>query len=262
MVHLTKYNRIAILALLGVLAGCTLPTHRNGPTSTVTEVDPNRTPSTTITKFQHSSRTNATTVQVSYQTSSDPAPDPPQVMDRRAPLTEGTAGSIEPAPAPTQSTEETLEPSAAFPQPTHSSDDPSDPFRNQAELSGEQLVAEVQARNPSLQAASAAWWAAAGRWPQAISLDDPMFATMISPSGVGTDDGGGWSVQASQKVPWSGKRALRGSVASAEADAMRGDIGDTRLRLAEMARTAFYNYYLAGRQLEVNTMTQRLLKPV
>ena len=62
-------------------------------------------------------------------------------------------------------------------------------------------------------------------------------------------------VQASQKVPWPGKRALRGSAAAAEADAMKGDIGDARLRLAEAARTAFYDYYLARRQMDVNAST-------
>jgi outer membrane protein TolC len=130
----------------------------------------------------------------------------------------------------------------------------------QAELGMEQLVAEVQARNPSLQAASAAWRAAANRYPQAVSLDDPMFTYLISPtSGLGGDNGG-WMVQGSQKLPWPGKRELRGDVACAEAEAMRGDIGDTRLRLAEAARTAFYDYYLAQREMDVNTATGRLLK--
>ncbi|MHB0958150.1 MAG: TolC family protein [Pirellulaceae bacterium] len=145
-------------------------------------------------------------------------------------------------------------------QPAYRSDDPADPFNGQAELSIERLVAEVQARNPSLQAASAAWRAAVERYPQMISLDDPMFTSMISPSGVGMDDGGGWMVAASQNIPWAGKRGLRGSAAAAEAEAMRGDIGDTRLRLAEAARTVFFDYYLAQRQMEVNTATQHLLE--
>ena len=139
------------------------------------------------------------------------------------------------------------------------SDDPSDPFLGQAELSVERLVAEVQARNPSIAVASSAWRAAAERCPQVVSLDDPMFTCMVSPSGVGTMDDGGWMVQASQKIPWAGKRALRGSAASAEADAMKGDIGDARLRLSEAAKTAFYDYYLARRQVEVNDSTGRLL---
>jgi outer membrane protein TolC len=87
-----------------------------------------------------------------------------------------------------------------------------------------------------------------------------MFRYMITPTnGLGTDSGGGWMVEASQKIPWAGKRALRGNAASAEADAMRGDIGDTRLRLSEAARTAFYDYYLARREMEVNVSTRRLL---
>jgi outer membrane protein TolC len=146
------------------------------------------------------------------------------------------------------------------PQPPYRWDDPCDPFLGQAELPVEQLVAAVEARNPSIQAASSAWRAAADRYPQVVSLDDPMFTYMISPTnGLGTMDGGGWMVQASQKVPWAGKRALRGSEASAEADAMKGDIGDARLRLSEAARMAFYDYYLARRQMEVNTSTRRLL---
>ena len=140
-------------------------------------------------------------------------------------------------------------------------DDPRDPLVGRAELSVDQLVAEVQARNPSLQAASAAWRAAADRYPQAVSLDDPMFTYMLTPTnGLGADNGGGWMVQASQKVPWAGKRALRGSVATAEANAMQGEIGDNRLRLAEAARTAFYDYYLARRVMVVNCSTRGLLK--
>jgi outer membrane protein TolC len=138
--------------------------------------------------------------------------------------------------------------------------DPFDPIDNRAELSVEELVAEVQARNPSLAAVTAAWRAAAERYPQAIALDDPMFTYMATPtSGFGADGGGGWMAQASQKIPWAGKPALRGSAASAEADAMKADVGDVRLRLAEAARRAFYDYYLARREAEVNASTYRLL---
>ncbi len=134
-----------------------------------------------------------------------------------------------------------------------------DPFAGQPELLLDVLVDEVQARNPSLQAASAAWRAAAERYPQVVSLADPMFAAMISPSGVGMDDGGGWMVEAAQEIPWCGKRALRGSVAAAEADVMRGDIGNARLRLKEAATIAYFDYYLAERQAEVNHATGQLV---
>jgi outer membrane protein TolC len=130
---------------------------------------------------------------------------------------------------------------------------------DQGELSVEQLVVEVEACNPSLQAASAAWRAAAQRYPQAVSLEDPMVGLMISPGGVGMDQGGGWMVEASQKIPWAGKRALRGSAARAEADAMKGDLGDTRLRLYETAAMAFFDYYLARREADVNASSRKLL---
>ena len=133
------------------------------------------------------------------------------------------------------------------------------PLAGQSELTVELLVAEVERCNPSLQAAAAAWRAAAQRYPQVVSLEDPMLGAMVSPSGVGAEDGGGWSTQVSQKVPWPGKRALRGCAAAAEADAMQGDMGEVRLRLAEAAREAFYDYYAAKRIGEVNAATSRLL---
>lgn len=148
---------------------------------------------------------------------------------------------------------------ADSPQPADRAGDPADPLLGKTELALDLLVAEVQARNPSIQAASAAWRAAAERYPQVVSLDDPMLGGMIGPSSAGMDDGGGWMVQASQRIPWAGKRPLRGMAATAEADAMKGDIGDVRLRLSEAARTAFYDYYLARREMEVNASTRQLV---
>ena len=55
----------------------------------------------------------------------------------------------------------------------------------------------------------AAWRAAAERYPQVTAWDDPMFGFTVSPGGVGLEQNGGWMVEASQKVPWAGKRALR-----------------------------------------------------
>jgi outer membrane protein TolC len=134
-----------------------------------------------------------------------------------------------------------------------------DSFVQQRELSLDELVSAVEARNPSLQAVTAAWRAAADRYPQQVSLDDPMFQFMMAPGGMGKDDSGGWAVQASQKLPWPGKRELRGVEASADAEAMHGDVGDQRLRLDESARLAFYDYYLAQRLMEVNASTRKLL---
>ncbi len=253
MVRVTRCWRFATPVLLTILStGCRLPSEKHNsvatvgkPNSAVTVADPKPAPQGTVTESRPCLQLAPTTLPVSYQTPAYAAPTPPETTARFAPLPQETPETAEPLPSP--------------PQGAYYSDDPCDPFANQTELSVEQLVAEVLYRNPSLQAASAAWRAANERWPQAVSLDDPMFVSMIGPKGVGMDNGGGWMVQASQKIPWAGKRALRGSAASADADAMKGDIGNVRLRLSEAARTAFYDYYLARREAEVNASTCRLL---
>jgi outer membrane protein TolC len=137
-------------------------------------------------------------------------------------------------------------------QPNAPAVDPEDLFPLQGELSLTALVSAVQVRNPSLQAMVAAWQAAAQRYPQMISLDDPMFGFMIGPAGVGDMDGGGWMVMGSQKIPWPGKRQLRGEAARAETDMAYRDVAERQLMLAEATKMAFYDYYMAHRQLEVN----------
>ena len=131
--------------------------------------------------------------------------------------------------------------------------DADDPFAGQGELSAGQLVAEVQARNPSLSAMVSAWQAAAQRYPQVVSLEDPMFTFMR-----GMPDG--WMVEAGQKIPWPGKRALRGCAANAEANAAGHDVDDTRLRLTEAARLAYADYYLAVCHRRLNHTTAGLLE--
>jgi outer membrane protein TolC len=122
----------------------------------------------------------------------------------------------------------------------------------QRELSLEQLIVDVQSRNPSLHAAVEAWRAAAERYPQVVSLDDPMFGYM---KGLNM----GYMVEASQKVPWPGKRALRGEAADAEANAACHEIQDVKLQLARAASMAYFDYYQAVRELEVNAESERLL---
>ena len=255
MARATVLHHYPVLTLFVFLAGCAVPNACRGPNSAATVADPRPATSRNIAELRSPSASAVS--QAAYEIPADIVPERQSAPDGLAPRPERVLPEqMQPAPA----TDESSEPAAVSLPLADGSDDPADPFRGQAELSVEQLVAVVQARNPSLLAASAAWRAAAERYPQVVSFDDPMFTGMIGPKGIGMEDGGGWMVAASQRVPWAGKRALRGSVAAAEAEAMRGDIGDTRLRLAEAARTAFYDYYLARRQMEVNTSTQRLLE--
>lgn len=147
-----------------------------------------------------------------------------------------------------------------LPQPanrpfTHSS------IEGMSELSVDVLIEQVLARNPSLAEMVAAWQAASARYPQVTSLDDPMFGTTVAPASIGSRDVDfGYRVEISQKYPWSGKLALRGANAQAEASAAGNDIEDMRLQLVESARNAFYEYYLVDRALVVNQEALRLLK--
>jgi outer membrane protein TolC len=132
-----------------------------------------------------------------------------------------------------------------------------------AELAPDALVEQVLARNPTLAQMVAAWQAAQARYPQVTSLEDPMFMGKLAPAAIGTSGqvhDHFYMVEASQKLPWCGKLRLRGENALAEASAAGNDVNDTRLQLIESARTAFYDYYLADRALEVNEESLVLLR--
>jgi outer membrane protein, heavy metal efflux system len=131
-------------------------------------------------------------------------------------------------------------------------------FGDQSELTVESLIDEVQARNPTLQAALAAWGAAAERYPQAVALDDPMLQTMLAPGSFSSSSGvpSSYFVGVAQKLPWSGKRELRGNIAAWEAYAASLDYKEAQQRLEETARVAFFEYYLVDRQIALTAANE------
>jgi outer membrane protein, heavy metal efflux system len=146
-----------------------------------------------------------------------------------------------------------------FPPPPNSAAEDITP-----ELSGElrlkDYVAEVVARHPSINAMFAAWQAAAQRYPQAIALDDPMFMAMTAPGSLNSATvEGAYALELRQKLPWFGKRGLRGEAASEDAAASAHDIEDARLKIALIAQIAYIEYYLADRQLTLNEQTNELV---
>ena len=122
-------------------------------------------------------------------------------------------------------------------------------------------VNEVLGRNRSLQSMVAAWRAAAEKYPQAVALDDPMFTTMTAPGSWNSNNvSTAYLLGASQKIPWRGKRSLRGEVAQAEARAASMDVADARLQLTQAAHLAYFDYYLVHRQLELTSANLRNLE--
>lgn len=129
------------------------------------------------------------------------------------------------------------------------------------ELTPEAVVAEVLARNPTVAQMTAAVEVAAARYPQVTSLDDPVFSSWVAPASLGSNmvnDAARFEV--SQKLPFPGKRALRGEVAQAQATAAGYDLEDTKLQLVEMAKAAYADYAFAERALEVNADGRKLLE--
>ena len=120
-------------------------------------------------------------------------------------------------------------------------------------MTAEATVAQVLARSPTLAEMVAAWQAAEARYPQVTALDDPMFNRVVAPaSAFSRQVGFAYRFELTQKVPWLGKRGLRGASARAQAAAACSDVEDVRLHLIENARSAFVDYYLVARALEVN----------
>ncbi|HEY2249934.1 MAG TPA: TolC family protein [Planctomycetaceae bacterium] len=153
-----------------------------------------------------------------------------------------------------------LESSPAAADPTAGTD--ADLFSGQLELDLPELERAVQRRNPSLKAALAAWGVAAEKFPQAVALDDPMLQTMLAPGTLASNS----STQASyilgigQKIPWSGKRRLRGQVAQWNAVAASLDHDEVQLRLTEAARIAYYEYYNVFRLIDLNDANLQALQ--
>jgi outer membrane protein, heavy metal efflux system len=144
---------------------------------------------------------------------------------------------------------------------TPASSDASTPSRN--ELSLDALVDQVLARNPSLAQMAAAQQAAAARYPQVTSLDDPMVGAYAAPGSFGSNEvSGGYRVEVSQKFLFPGKRALRGENALASARAASDDVEDMRLQLVESTKIAFYEYFLVERAQALNDENLRLLREV
>jgi outer membrane protein TolC len=128
-----------------------------------------------------------------------------------------------------------------------------DPLATADELVLSELIDGVMARNQSLQAMDATWRATVQKYPQAVSLEDPMFTSALGPASLGVPGvAPGYLAGASQKLPWFGKRTLRGQRVRAEANAAFMDVGDIRLRLIEATQTAYYEYYLAVAQMQLN----------
>ncbi len=130
-----------------------------------------------------------------------------------------------------------------------------------AELTPDAVIRVVLERNPSLDQMRAVAEAAAARYPQVTSLDDPNFSFNTAPgSAFSSNVDYAARIELSQKFLYPGKRRLKGQVANAEAAAATRDIDDTRLSLVAAAKSAIADYYLAEKGNQVAEESLKLLR--
>ena len=116
-----------------------------------------------------------------------------------------------------------------------------------ARLSLADVVAEALARNPEIVAAQKRHDAARQRPAQERSLPDPMVSAGYNASGnplpgagLGTEPTANIGVMVSQELPYPGKRDLKASMASREADAVFQQIEAARLSIVARVKQAYY----------------------
>jgi len=173
-------------------------------------------------------------------------------------VTPPAAPSPAPAPAVRQVSHTAEVPPAAPARPASAD---ALPFAGAAELTEAAVIDAALARNPTVAQMAAAWQAAAARYPQVTSLDDPRVGGYFGPASVGSQDVDfAYRFEVSQSFPYPGKRELRGRGALHEAAAAGADLQDTRLQLVEAARAAFADYFLVRRLTEVGEENLKFLE--
>lgn len=128
-------------------------------------------------------------------------------------------------------------------------------------MSIEAVVDAVVSRSPTLEEMHAAAATAAARYPQVTSLDDPVFAFTTAPGSIGSRNADyAARAEISQKLPFPGKRDLKGQVSTAEAAAAARGVDDAKLALVAAAKSAVADYYLAMKGTAVAEENAKLLR--
>ena len=106
------------------------------------------------------------------------------------------------------------------------------------------LLAELEANNPSLEAARLNAEALGTRPRQKTALPDPAFMVMVQPWPVATARGTQrtqWRVE--QQVPYPGKRALRGEIAALDAEVAAFEVHTFAQDLILEVKRSYYDLY-------------------
>jgi outer membrane protein TolC len=130
-------------------------------------------------------------------------------------------------------------------------------------LALETVLARVLERNPSLEAARAAWRQAKAEARVSGAFADPMIDLMVAPRTLGRSDmDAGYRITVTQPLPLFGQRGPQRREAERERDAMGFDLGALRLDLVREARMTYVDYWRVTRAVEANRELAGLLSQV
>ena len=128
------------------------------------------------------------------------------------------------------------------------------------------VVAEALAKHPDIAAAEQRYAAARQRPVQERSLPDPMVSAGYNANGrpwpgagLGTEPTANIGVMVSQELPYPGKRELRASIASREADAEFQQIEAARLSITARVKQVYYRLAYTYAVVDVLTRNRDLL---
>lgn len=119
------------------------------------------------------------------------------------------------------------------------------------------LVTTALANNPELKASEARWEIFREKIAQARSFDDPMLTLAVrngvisDPLNFGKEPMTGKAIELSQKLPFWGKRALRGEIAAKTAESYRWTLEERKVDLARMVKEAWYRIYYIDKSIDI-----------
>jgi outer membrane protein, heavy metal efflux system len=117
-----------------------------------------------------------------------------------------------------------------------------------------ELIHEALARNPELVAARKQWEAATNRITPARSLDDPILSVQLwnFPQTFNVTQTGNTIFGFSQNLPFPGKLALKGDVASRSADMTEQAVRAKERELVARLKQAYYDLFLAQKAVQIH----------
>ena len=129
----------------------------------------------------------------------------------------------------------------------------------------QQLIDQALENNPEIKAMQRRFDAMRARIPQAKALDEPMLSIgymgNITPFQVQKGDpSSSRTIEISQDLPFPGKRALRGKVASSAADAEWWAFEQTRRNVVAEVKDAYFDLYYLTKAVQIVSKTKTLLE--